>query len=78
MTVVLGTTLNSRDALLLHLWVIGFGQQLAPIVTAGLCMMLGLRMGLAPLLRLRDAVLARPSFTGRLRSSTIPSSQARP
>ncbi|MCW6506944.1 sensor histidine kinase [Lichenifustis flavocetrariae] len=59
-TVVLGTTLNSRDALLRHLWAVGFGQQLALIVTAGLFMILGLRMGLAPLLRLRDAVMARP------------------
>lgn len=60
-TVVLGTTLNSRNALLMHLWLVGFGQQLALIVTAGLFMLLGLRRGLAPLLRLRDAVLARPS-----------------
>ncbi|WP_131196922.1 sensor histidine kinase [Lichenihabitans psoromatis] len=60
-TVVLGTTLNSRNALLLHLWAIGFGQQLALIVAAGLFMLLGLRRGLAPLLRLRDAVLARSS-----------------
>ena len=60
-TVVVGTTLQTRDALLQHLWLAGFGQQLALIVTAGLFMTFGLKRGLEPLLRLRDAVVSRPA-----------------
>jgi two-component system sensor histidine kinase TctE len=58
-TVVVGVSLNSRDALVHHLWSVNFGQQLALLVTAGIFMIFGLKRGLAPLLRLRDAVLAR-------------------
>ena len=60
-TVVVGVSLLSRDALARHLWLIGFGQQLALIVAAGLLMALGLKRELAPVLRMRDAVLGRPS-----------------
>lgn len=57
--VTVGTTLRSRDALLHHLWMLSFGQQLALILAAGLFMAFGLRRGLSPLLRLRRAVLNR-------------------
>ncbi len=58
-TVVMGVSLNSRDALVRHLWLVAFGQQLALLLLAGLSMTFGLKRGLAPLLSLRDAVRAR-------------------
>ena len=60
-TVVVGVSLLSRDALMRHLWLVGCGQQLALIVAVGLLMAFGLKRELAPLLRMRDAVLGRPS-----------------
>ena len=59
-TAVVGVTLGGRDSLLRRLWLAGFGQQLALIVTAGLFMAYGLKRSLAPLLGLRDTVLLRP------------------
>lgn len=59
-TVAVGTTVRSRDALLHHLWIVGFGQQAALILAAGLFMAFGLRRGLSPLLRLRQAVVDMP------------------
>ena len=44
-TVVVGSTLDSRDALVRRLWLGGFGQQLALLVTAGLFMVFGLKQG---------------------------------
>jgi two-component system sensor histidine kinase TctE len=58
-TVVVGVTSNSRNALVRHLWSISFGQQLAFLITAGVFMIFGLKRGLTPLLQLRDTVLAR-------------------
>ena len=57
--VVVGVSLRSRDALLRHLWLVGLGQQLALIAAVGLSMAFGLKRGLDPLLRLRDAVRER-------------------
>lgn len=59
-TVMVGTTVHSRDALLYRLWIDGFGQQAALILAAGLFMAFGLRRGLSPLLRLRRAVVDMP------------------
>ncbi len=59
--VVVGTSLAGRDALVRRLWILGFGQQMALLATAGVFMVFGLKRGLAPLLRLRDEVQARSS-----------------
>lgn len=60
-TVVVGSSLKGRDALVRRLWLGGLGQGLALLATAGVFMAFGLKRGLAPLLRLRDEVRARPS-----------------
>ena len=59
-TVVVGTSLDGRDALVRRLWLGSLGQGLALLATAGVFMAFGLKRGLAPLLRLSDAVRARP------------------
>jgi two-component system sensor histidine kinase TctE len=58
-TVTVGVTLAGHDAMVRRLWLSAFGQQLALVVIAGVFVLLGLRRGLAPLLRLRDAVRSR-------------------
>ncbi len=57
--VVVGVTLASHAAMVRELWIGGFGQQVLLLVGAGLLAIIGLNRGLAPLLRLRDAVRAR-------------------
>ncbi|MDX8454498.1 sensor histidine kinase N-terminal domain-containing protein [Mesorhizobium sp. VK9D] len=58
-TVTVGVTLAGHDAMARRLWLSAFGQQLALVAIAGVFVLLGLRRGLAPLLRLRDAVRSR-------------------
>ena len=71
-TVVVGSSLDGRNALVRHLWLAGFGQQLALLVTAGIFMVFGLKRGLAPLLRLRDEVRTRaPTNLDLLEPSTV-------
>lgn len=60
-TVVVGVTLNSHDVMLRELWTGAVGQQLALLLGAAILAMIGLNRGLAPLLRLRKAVLRRRS-----------------
>ena len=55
-SVTVGVTLAGHDAMVRHLWVSAFAQQLALVAIAGVFVLLGLRRGLAPLIRLRDAV----------------------
>ncbi|OBQ59982.1 sensor histidine kinase [Mesorhizobium erdmanii] len=55
-SVTVGITLAGHDAMVRHLWVSAFTQQLALVAIAGVFVLLGLRRGLAPLIRLRDAV----------------------
>ncbi|TGQ81643.1 HAMP domain-containing protein, partial [Mesorhizobium sp. M8A.F.Ca.ET.208.01.1.1] len=55
-TVTVGVTLGGHDAMVRRLWLSAFAQQLALVAIAGVFVLLGLRRGLAPLLRLRDAV----------------------
>lgn len=59
-TVVVGSSLHGRDVLVRRLWLAGLGQNLALIAAAGVFMVFGLKRGLAPLMRLRDEVQARP------------------
>lgn len=54
--VTVGVTLAGHDAMVRHLWFSAFAQQLALVAIAGVFVLLGLRRGLAPLIRLRDAV----------------------
>ncbi|WP_214474798.1 sensor histidine kinase [Mesorhizobium sp. dw_380] len=55
-TVTVGVTLAGHDAMVKRLWFSAFAQQLALVAIAGVFVLLGLRRGLAPLIRLRDAV----------------------
>ncbi|MFK0690563.1 sensor histidine kinase [Mesorhizobium sp. IMUNJ 23033] len=55
-SVTVGVTLAGHDAMVRHLWFSAFAQQLALVAIAGIFVLLGLRRGLAPLIRLRDAV----------------------
>ncbi|RWB19057.1 sensor histidine kinase [Mesorhizobium sp.] len=54
--VTVGVTLAGHDAMVRRLWFSAFAQQLALVAIAGVFVLLGLRRGLAPLIRLRDAV----------------------
>ncbi|MDG4891445.1 sensor histidine kinase [Mesorhizobium sp. M1A.F.Ca.IN.022.07.1.1] len=54
--VTVGVTLAGHDAMVQRLWFSAFAQQLALVAIAGLFVLLGLRRGLAPLMRLRDTV----------------------
>jgi two-component system sensor histidine kinase TctE len=54
--VTVGVTLAGHDAMVRHLWFSAFAQQLALVAIAGVFVLLGLHRGLAPLIRLRDAV----------------------
>ena len=60
-TVVVGSSVDGRNAMVRRLWLGGLAQGLALLATAGVFMAFGLKRGLAPLLRLRDEVQARPS-----------------
>ena len=55
-TVTVGVTLAGHDAMVKRLWITAFAQQLALVAIAGVFVLLGLHRGLAPLIRLRDAV----------------------
>ncbi|ANN59937.1 histidine kinase [Mesorhizobium loti NZP2037] len=55
-SVTVGVTLAGHDAMVRRLWFGAFAQQLALVAIAGLFVLLGLHRGLAPLIRLRDAV----------------------
>jgi two-component system sensor histidine kinase TctE len=55
-SVTVGVTLAGHDAMVRNLWFSAFAQQLALVAIAGVFVLLGLRRGLAPLIRLRDAV----------------------
>ncbi|MFD1987956.1 sensor histidine kinase [Mesorhizobium newzealandense] len=55
-SVTVGVTLAGHDAMVKRLWLSAFAQQLALVAIAGIFVLLGLRRGLAPLIRLRDAV----------------------
>lgn len=57
--VTVGVTLAGHDAMVKRLWLGAFAQQLALVAIAGVFALLGLRRGLAPLIRLRDAVRSR-------------------
>lgn len=57
--VTVGITLAGHDAMVRRLWLNAFLQQLMLVVIAGVFVLLGLRRGLAPLLKLRDAVRSR-------------------
>ncbi|WP_192181398.1 sensor histidine kinase [Mesorhizobium amorphae] len=54
--VTVGVTLAGHDAMVRHFWFSAFAQQLALVAIAGVFVLLGLRRGLEPLIRLRDAV----------------------
>ena len=58
-TVVVGVTLAGHAAMVRELWVGGFGQQLILLVAAGVLVIIGLGRGLAPLMRLREAVMEK-------------------
>ena len=60
-TVVVGSSLVGRDAMVRRLWLGSLAQGLALLGTAAVFMVFGLKQGLSPLLRLRDEVRARPS-----------------
>lgn len=55
-SVTVGVTHAGHDAMVKRLWFSSFAQQLALVAIAGVFVLLGLRRGLAPLIRLRDAV----------------------
>ncbi len=58
-TVVVGVTLAGHAAMVRELWVGNFGQQLILLVAAGVLVIIGLGRGLAPLMRLREAVMEK-------------------
>jgi two-component system sensor histidine kinase TctE len=57
--VEIAQTLHGRDAFVLGLWSHAMLQQIVILTMTAALILLGLRQGLQPLLRLRDAVLAR-------------------
>lgn len=58
-SVVVAVTLNSHTAIRRNLWFSDFTNQLILVVVAGAALVLALRWGLGPVLRLRDEVRAR-------------------
>ena len=77
-TVVVGTSLAGRDAMVRRLWLAGLGQSLALLATAGVFMAFGLKRGLGPLIRLRDEVRARPTASLEPFSPETVQSEIRP
>jgi two-component system sensor histidine kinase TctE len=67
-SVTVAVTQNSQRALRRNLWLSDFGKQLVLVLLAGLVTIFGLQRGLAPVLRLRDAVRER----GRERLDPLP------
>jgi len=57
--VTVGVTMAGHDAMARRLWFTAFAQQFALVLIAGLFVLIGLHRGLAPLLKLRDAVRSR-------------------
>jgi two-component system sensor histidine kinase TctE len=71
--VQIAQTLQGRSALALSLWMQAMVQQLATLALVALLVWLGLRNCLKPLLRLRDAVLARrPGSLHALEIQAVP------
>ncbi|KAA1179504.1 sensor histidine kinase [Rhizobium tropici] len=58
-SVAVAVTHNSQYAMRRRLWLSDFTKQLALVLLAGVVTIIGLQRGLAPVLRLRDAVRAR-------------------
>lgn len=58
-TVVVGQTLHAHDRLVTGLWISALRSQVVLVVAASLLAAFGLRRGLAPVMRLRDAVRER-------------------
>lgn len=70
--VLVGVTLRGRDAMVRDLLSGAFGQQALLLLLAGAVLLAGLTRALAPLLRLRDAVLARePNDLEPLAASSV-------
>jgi two-component system sensor histidine kinase TctE len=67
-SVTVAVTHNSQFAMRRRLWLSDFTKQLALVLVAGLVTIIGLQRGLAPVLRLRDAVRER----GRERLDPLP------
>ncbi|MDE1993934.1 MAG: sensor histidine kinase N-terminal domain-containing protein, partial [Rhizobiaceae bacterium] len=59
LSVTVAVTHNSQYAMRRRLWLADFTKQLALVLIAGLVTIIGLQRGLAPVLRLRDAVRER-------------------
>lgn len=59
-TVAVGETLRSRNALVRALWMRGFAEQAALVLAAAVSIWVGISRELRPLMRLRRAVLDRP------------------
>lgn len=57
--VVVGVTLAGHGAMVRQLWVGGVGRQVVLLFAAAALVLVGLQRGLAPLMRLRDAVLEK-------------------
>jgi two-component system sensor histidine kinase TctE len=57
--VTVGVTLAGHNRMARRLWLTAFAQQFALVLIAGVFVLVGLRRGLGPLLRLRDAVRSR-------------------
>lgn len=71
-TVVVGVTLNSHDEMVLDLLRGAVSQQLILLVGSGVLVFFGFSRGLAPLIRLRDAVLDdRPEAVAPLPVSSV-------
>lgn len=76
--VVVGVTLAGHGAMVRELWVGGMVRQLLLLVAAAVLVLLGLRRGLAPLMRLRDAVRDRDRNDLTPISDTAVQSELRP
>ena len=75
--VEIAQTLNGRSALARSIWYHAVIQQLIIVALCGILILIGLRNGLQPLLRLRDAVLERePDTSGPLPLGSVPSELA--
>jgi two-component system sensor histidine kinase TctE len=72
--VTVGVTLAGHDAMARRLWFSAFARQFALVLIAGLFVLIGLRRGLTPLLKLRDAVRSRGK--GDLAPISVPEAQS--
>ena len=71
--VTVGVTLEGRNAMVRRLWLSAFAQQAALVLIAGFFVLIGLRRGLEPLLRLRDIVRSRSNV--ELEPVSVPEAQ---